>query len=359
MRTVASAALLAAVLLGAARPAAAEEAASETPRATMQRVFDALATLLPASLDPDRFGDPARRDAIQLAFEALATSAEDLARHGERRDAGFAALSRSLADDADLAADRFARGRVEEAAFHVQQLTQRCVGCHSRLPSAREFPMADRLLGRVELRELAPEDRARLYVATRRFDGALGAWEAMFVDPAVPPVALEQGGQLVDYLRRDPRRRRLERSGRRALAARRHAALPAHAPARWADAYRLAQPRLCSSAAPPRGARHPSASSHRPTASSTISRSALHQRCAGLGPGGPDADRARLLGAIEDRTVYSYWLPRRTTWAARARRPAASPAVSSASKILLLDGALPEDLPKTRAALAERALRRP
>ena len=382
MRTVASAALLAAVLLGAPRPAAAEEAASETPRATMQRVFDALATLLPESLDPDRFGDPARRDAIQLAFEALATSAEDLARHGERRDAGFAALSRSLADDADLAADRFARGRVEEAAFHVQQLTQRCVGCHSRLPSAREFPMADRLLGRVELRELAPEDRARLYVATRRFDGALGAWEAMFVDPAVPPVALEQGGQLVDYLTVAIRvAGALERAERalRTLAAR--ADTPRYLRTRltrWADALldlRAPAPGVSRLERGAALAARAQSLGEFPTAHDGLvydlyASALLHQeveaRASAPGAGAPDTELSRaffLLGAIEDRTVYSYWLPQTESYMEAALRaaprgPFGRPAFERIEEILLLDyGALRlEDLPEdARKRLAELA----
>ena len=189
-----------ALLLAAAPAARAAGDAQPEPRATMHQVFDALAVLLPASLDPDRFGDPARRDELQAAFERLAAASKSLARHGENEDAAFRFLSRSLADDADAAASRFARGRVEEAAFRVQQLTQRCVACHSRLPSARNFPLAERLTGRVELSELPPEERARLLVATRQFDGALAAYEAMFADPAVAPGALDQGGQIVDYL---------------------------------------------------------------------------------------------------------------------------------------------------------------
>ena len=384
MRRVAGVVLLGAVLAsGAARPAGGESA-SETPRATMQRVFDALATLLPASLDPERFGDPGQRDAIQLAFKALASATQDLARHGERRDLGFAALSRTLEQDADLAADRFARGRVEEAAFHVQQLTQRCVGCHSRLPSAREFPVADRLLGRVELRELAPEDRARLYVATRRFDGALGAWEAMFVDPAVPPVALEQGGQLVDYLTVAIRvAGALERAERalRTLAAR------ADAPrylrtrvTRWADALlelrapapaRPALSRLERGAA--LAARAQSLTDF-PTAhdglvydlyASALLHQEVEERAAAPGAAG-DAELSRafwLLGAIEDRTVYSYWLPQTEAYMEAALRaaprgPFARRAFERIEEILLVDyGALRlEDLPEAaRTRLADLA----
>jgi hypothetical protein len=96
--------------------AAGGAAAGETePRATMGQMFEALARLLPASLDSERFGDPARRDALQLAFERLAAASQAVARHGEGRDEAFRLLSRSLADDAEEAADRFARGRPDDA----------------------------------------------------------------------------------------------------------------------------------------------------------------------------------------------------------------------------------------------------
>ena len=393
MRAVAGAVLLGAVVLalGAARPAAGEgasgKAKSEAPRATMHRVFDALATLLPASLDPDRFGDPAQRDAIQLAFEGLASATADLARHGESRDAGFAALSRTLAEDADLAADRFARGRIEEAAFQVQQLTQRCVGCHSRLPSAREFPLADRLLGRVEIRELAPEDRARLYVATRRFDGALGAWEAMFVDPAVPPVALEQGGQLVDYLTVAIRvAGALDRAERalRTLAAR--GDTPRYLRSRltgWADALlelRAPAPPLSRLERGAALAARAQSLTDFPTAhdglvldlyASALLHQEVEQRAAASGAAGdPDLSRAFwLLGVIEDRTVYSYWLPQTEAYMEAALRaaprgPVARRAYERIEEILFLDyGALRlEDLPeeaRTRLAGLARLMEAP
>jgi hypothetical protein len=366
------------VLLGsaglvlAARPAsAAGDESDAEPRATMQQVFDSLATLLPASLDPERFGDPARRDAIQLSFEALAQGAKDLARHGESRDAGFAALSRSLAEDAELAASRFARGRVEEAAFHVQQLTQRCVGCHSRLPSAREFPLADRLLSRVELRELAPEDRARLYVATRRFDGALGAWEAMFVDPAVPPVALEQGGQLVDYLTVAIRvAGAFERAERalRALAARGDTPRYLHTRlTRYADGLlelRAPAPPLSKLERAAGLAARAQSLADFPTAHDGLvqdlyASALLHQEVeertkTGVGPSDAELSRAFwLLGVIEDRTVYSYWLPQTEAYMEAALRsaprgPVARRAFERIEEILLVDyGALRlEDLPE-------------
>jgi hypothetical protein len=374
------AAIFASLLLLGGAPHAARGA--EEPRATMQRVFDALAMLLPTSLDAEAFADPARREALQAAFDRLAAASRALALHGEARDLGFRALSRTLADDAEAAADRFARGRGDEAAFRVQQLTQRCVACHSRLPSERDFPLAEKLVGRVELAALAVEDRARLLVAVRRFDDALSAWETLFADPAVPPVAMEQGGQLVDYLTVAIRvRGDLARAERtlRALAAR-------------ADAPRYLRRRLALwagelreiGAAPPAAERLSRAEAlaarsqslaEFPSARDGLvldlhASALLHQeveaRAAAHPAPGPDEALARafwLLGVIEDRTVFAHWFPETESYMGPAIRaaphgPLAERAFERIEEMLLADyGAMRiEDLPEEgRAELAELA----
>jgi hypothetical protein len=190
---LAAAAIACAPLSAAAEPDAAT-------RATMRRVFDALAVLLPASADVDRFPDPAQRDSLQLAFEELTGASRDLAAHGAPGDEVFRLFARSLATDADEAAGRFARGRVGEAAFLLGRLTQRCATCHARLPAAREFPFAERLLGAIDLDRLEPDEQAQLLVATRRFGDALAMWERVFADPKLGPFEIEQSGAVLDYL---------------------------------------------------------------------------------------------------------------------------------------------------------------
>jgi hypothetical protein len=376
MRRVKRAVAVLGLLAVAAAPrpalAASKAAADDEPRTTMHQVFDALTVLLPASLDPDRFGDPARRDAYQLAFEKLVKASKALARHGESRDAGFGALSHSLAEDADEAASRFARGRVEEAAFRLQELTGRCVACHSRLPSRREFPLADRLLGQVEIEGLPAEDRARLFVATRRFDRALAAWEDLFSDPEIPPVAMEQGGQLVDYLTVAVRVAgdlgRAEHT-LRAMAARADAPLYLRSRLlRWADgclelrAPAPAVPRLERAEAL---ATRAQSLTDFPTAhdglvldlyASALLNQEVDQRGAIHDAGAEDRDLARafwLLGVIEDRTTYSYWFPQTEAYMEAALRaaphgPLARPAFERIEESLMVDhGALKlDDLPK-------------
>ena len=199
VRAVALAASLVLPTLGAAAEDAVDSSASQ-PRAIMHRVFNALGRLLPLSLDEEAFGSPARRAEIERWLDVLASASEDLDEHGRRRDAGFRNLSRSLASDIDEIRYRYQIGRREEARYFLTEATKNCVACHSRLPRARDFPLADRLIEEVNLHEMSPDERARILVATRQFEKALATWERHFADKAVRPMELDIAGSLLDYL---------------------------------------------------------------------------------------------------------------------------------------------------------------
>ena len=184
----------------AAKPAAGD-GGSDQPRATMDRVFEALRVLLPLSLDAKRFASPENQPAIAKEIEALAGAANALESHGANRDRGFRFLSGSLASDVEEIRQRYRFGRLEEARFFVLESTRNCVACHSRLPSAQDFPLGSKLLDRVDMKSLSSHERSQLYVATRQFDKALASWESLFADPGIVSAAqLDVGGYLNDYL---------------------------------------------------------------------------------------------------------------------------------------------------------------
>jgi tetratricopeptide (TPR) repeat protein len=166
----------------------------------MHRVFDALADLLPLSLDSARFKAPENQAEIARAIGMLAGAVLAVEHHGERRDPGFRFLSRSLAADIEEIRQRYHWGRLDEARFFVLEATRNCVACHSRLPSAREFPLADKLLSRIDLEAVSHHERGQIYIATRQFDRALANWEELFASQELTPSQLHLGGYLRDYL---------------------------------------------------------------------------------------------------------------------------------------------------------------
>ena len=114
--------------------AAADADEASRLRETMHQVFEAIAKLLPVSLDDARFRSPAEKPKIEAWLKTLAAAAGDVEQHTGARDPGFGQISRSLSRDVAEIRQRYALGRYAEAQFYVSQLTENCVACHSRLP---------------------------------------------------------------------------------------------------------------------------------------------------------------------------------------------------------------------------------
>jgi hypothetical protein len=334
--------------------------------------------LLPASLDEDAFRDPQQRALLRDALRTLEEGASRLQAHAERRDAGFKFLSASLERDVREVVWLFERGELDAAGYQLGALTNDCVACHSRLPSAREFPLADRLLAGIDLEGLDPSERARLLVAVRRFDAALSVWEAQLADPAVSPAELDISGALVDYLVIAIRvvgdlerpRRTLE-----ALRARpdtptylgRHLAI-------WIEGLVALRKTARAEATLPNARRlveHANALSLFPAGRERlvydlVASSLLHRYVAAATEGDAGlAEAYYLLGVIEARTVDSYWVPQtelhlEAAIRADPRGPFAEPAYAALEEYVLVGygGLAPEVLPaEVRTHLADlRAL---
>jgi hypothetical protein len=192
-------AALVCVVACAASVQAAEPDTAQTRR-IMGEVFDALHRLLPASLDKERFADESLRPELREALGTLARNAGSLAEHGSSGTGSFAFLSRTRARDANEIERRFASGRYEEARFLLHELTEDCVACHSRLPDPRDAPLSARFMDEAEIAALPLPEQARLAMATRQFERALTAQEAMLASPDFDAGSIDLLGELDDYL---------------------------------------------------------------------------------------------------------------------------------------------------------------
>lgn len=200
MRLVLASLVSGALVFGALVSGPRRAGGADQPRETMDRIFAAVAQLLPASLDEERFSDPQGRSQTLAALAVLVESADALGRHAAGRDPSFQYLARSLEADVRQIQRRYERGRYAEARFFLSHLTETCVACHSRLPSGGDFPLATKLVESVDLSSLTPTEQARLLVATRQFDAALAELEALFADPDLLPARMDMEGYFHDYL---------------------------------------------------------------------------------------------------------------------------------------------------------------
>lgn len=173
-------------------------AVGDSPKPIMHRIFAALTELLKDSLSENHTrNDP---KALQREVALLSDSTAELESHAQGQSVGFRLMSRSLADAVREFRYYYDARRQEEARFFLVDLTQSCVACHTRLPSARDFPLGQRLLDNATMGSLALQDQAQLQVVARRFHDALTSWEKVFSDPLSDPVAIDAEGNLLDYL---------------------------------------------------------------------------------------------------------------------------------------------------------------
>lgn len=173
-------------------------AARPDTRNAMGAMLVNLQVLLPLSADPKRFADPMAKDDVEAALEALAATATVLDEHGKGFDPGGRFLVRSLARDARRAHESYEAGEFARAQYSVRQIVSGCVGCHSAMDSPKDSPLAADFLRRSRSDALPPLERARLQIATRRFDDALASFEEAFDSVEAPPPGLMAA--LVQYL---------------------------------------------------------------------------------------------------------------------------------------------------------------
>lgn len=185
-------------IVGTAGATGLPERDPEATRAAMRRIFESIRLLLPLSVtDPD-FRDPARQPQIRAALEELAKNASLLGVHAEDSDPDFRFLGDSLERDARQTLRMYDDGRYQSAEFYLLQLTEYCIACHTKLPSPGDSPLAQHFVDKTALSRLPPVEKARLEMATRRFDEALATFEALLSSPSVHPAELL--GPLADYL---------------------------------------------------------------------------------------------------------------------------------------------------------------
>jgi len=169
-------------------------------RSTMGAILGSLTVVLPLSLSDARYSDPAQREAVRAALQALAADGARLEAHGASQDASFGFLSRSLARDTREILERYEEERFAESRFLLHQVTDNCVACHSRLPDPNKHPVGARLFENSDMAALPPVERVELEVATRQFEQALDTYEDLFADPSTSPADLDLLGTLDGYL---------------------------------------------------------------------------------------------------------------------------------------------------------------
>jgi tetratricopeptide (TPR) repeat protein len=164
----------------------------------MAEIFESIRFLLPLSVDPEGFLRPERETEVRAALARLAAHAAVLGQHAEEPQPGMRLVGRALDRDARETLRMYDAGRFESAQFYLQQMTEYCVACHTRLPSPGDSPLSKDFVARGALSRLPLAERGKLQMATRQFDDALVTFEALFESPERASIDLL--APLTDYL---------------------------------------------------------------------------------------------------------------------------------------------------------------
>ena len=195
----ARAGILAGVLTGvlAAAPAISSDwVEREATREAMQSIFQSLQSLMEVDVSEAGLAAPVNEQRVLEALRELDDQSAILASHGFSDDAVGVFLASVLERYSLMLLRGYERGEYEKVEEFLYGITDVCIACHTRLPSAEDSPVARRFVDSGSVASLSPGKRARIEVATRRFDDALNTLEMLIeaseIASPADPGALEE-----------------------------------------------------------------------------------------------------------------------------------------------------------------------
>jgi hypothetical protein len=158
-------------------PADNQQAAT---RSIMAQIFSSLTDVLPLSMSNKEFSDPKNRDRILADLRNMRDGTNALVEHTKKLEGSYGFIAKSMSRDIKDIYTWYDKGALAESRYLLQQVSENCVSCHMKLPDSGHAPRMDHFFKDVNINKLAPPEKARLQVALRQFDEALGTWEEMF-----------------------------------------------------------------------------------------------------------------------------------------------------------------------------------
>jgi len=151
----------------------------EATREAMQSIFANLRYLFEVDVSEGGFANSANRQNVLEALHELDDQSAILASHGFSDDAVGVFLASVLERYSLMLLRGYERGEYDKVEEFLYGITDVCIACHTRLPSAEDSPVARQFVDSGSVESLPPGKRARIEVATRRFDDALNTMETL------------------------------------------------------------------------------------------------------------------------------------------------------------------------------------
>ena len=179
-------------ILGMTEVTSSDWTEREATRETMQAIFESLRFLFQVDMSGADFGNSQSEIEVLEALRELDDQSAILASHGFYEDSAGVFLASVLERYSLLLLRSYERGEPERVQQLLYGITDVCIACHTRLPSSHDSPVARQFVDSQAVWSLPLKKRARIQVATRRFDDALSTLETMIESPKfADPVVLE------------------------------------------------------------------------------------------------------------------------------------------------------------------------
>jgi len=155
----------------------------------MQVIFDNLRLLLEIDMSESDLDSLENQEDVLEALRELDDQAAILASHGFYEDSTGVFLASVLERYSFLLLRTYERGDSKQVQRLLYGMTDICIACHTRLPSPHDSPAAKQFVDSETVWALPDKKRARIQVATRRFDDALTTLELMIESSQVADAA--------------------------------------------------------------------------------------------------------------------------------------------------------------------------
>jgi hypothetical protein len=150
----------------------------------MQQMGESLATLLPITMDPVQFNDPANQDLIDRQIARLSHFAHDVSQtsHRPSEDPSFEFVSGQFASEMNEAKHQLQIGNRTYARFLIRGASNYCVSCHTQTDRGPHFLAAP---SSPYFSKLTPLDKANYLIAVWNFDAGLQEYDKAMNSPDV------------------------------------------------------------------------------------------------------------------------------------------------------------------------------
>lgn len=174
---------------------------SQASEPDMAAVYDAIAVLLPASVNPSGDGAAWSQSSVGPHLKTLAGAGDIVEAHARAESGNLAVLDRPYAQ---LLADiivSFQKNWPDYAYYSVMEFSDHCVSCHARLPVENQRWFGPHLIKRMDTNALSDDKKALVYIALRQIRPALRLLEDHLLAPESSPQSSINAGLGLRYLR--------------------------------------------------------------------------------------------------------------------------------------------------------------